>query len=645
MSGIAGIIHFDGKPIEPGLIEKITGAMNYRVPDGINHWVKNSAALGQCMLRTTPESLEEKQPLVTEDESLVLVLDGRVDNWEELRHELLGRGAVLRDRSDAELVLRAYEIWGEESLNWIIGEFVFFIWDDRERALFGARDAAGTRHFYYYATNSWFAFSSEIRGLLSLQAVNAQLNESRLMDYFVVQFDRDDEVGTFYKGINRLPAGHAMKIGPRGMRTWRYWRPDTLEPLNFKNISDCSDAFLEQLRTAVKCRLRSIKPIGAMLSGGLDSSSIVGLVSKEFKSELNWPLETYSLAGNKKDKCVDRRYINYILESNYFIENKIIVPDESRVEYKEIISKINELDQPFTIAGGLVDSLICKRAKESDCNVILDGMAGDLLFFGLQRSLYHVVKEKEYSKIFSVLRAYDRHGVNNGIRSAVRFLLHSATPEALLKIYRRSNLQRHRDIFLPNQDGWDLSGVLRREVARPYCSMRYHNRRAFSEQYLQGDCRRAHAGVFMSGAISFPHEVNSQIALSMGVEPRSPFSDRRMIEFSVRMPLEAKIASFWYKKTLRNSMLGVLPDAVCWRDDLGGHPGWRFYNALGQAMERSTQDLWRYPHIRDTLTRWVDPASLLSYWKEYANVPNVTGRFRLLLLSILTAWISGRELK
>ncbi len=114
MSGIAGIIHFDGTPVEVGLVEKMMAAMPYRGPDGIHHWVKGSVAMGQCMLHTTPESLEEKQPLTNEDESLVLVMDGRVDNWEELRKELLGRGVVLRNRSDAELVMLSYETWGED---------------------------------------------------------------------------------------------------------------------------------------------------------------------------------------------------------------------------------------------------------------------------------------------------------------------------------------------------------------------------------------------------------------------------------------------------------------------------------------------------------------------------------------------------
>ena len=113
MSGIAGIIHFDGAPAEPGQIEDMTSAMAYRGPDGINHWAKGSVALGQCMLRTTPESLEETQPLRNEDDSLVLVMDGRVDNWEELRRELLGRGAVPRTRGDAGLGLRAFEGLGK----------------------------------------------------------------------------------------------------------------------------------------------------------------------------------------------------------------------------------------------------------------------------------------------------------------------------------------------------------------------------------------------------------------------------------------------------------------------------------------------------------------------------------------------------
>ena len=160
MSGIAGIIHFDGAPVEPGQVEKMTSAMAYRGPDGINHWIKGSVALGQCLLRTTPESLEETQPLTNEDESLVLVLDGRVDNWEELRSELLGSGAALRNRSDAELVLRAYQTWGPDCLRHIEGDFALVIWDARRRAAFCARDRMGNKPFHYHWSGCSLVFAS-----------------------------------------------------------------------------------------------------------------------------------------------------------------------------------------------------------------------------------------------------------------------------------------------------------------------------------------------------------------------------------------------------------------------------------------------------------------------------------------------------
>ena len=164
MSGIAGIIHFDGRPVAPGEVEAMTAAMHYRGPDGINHWRKGSVALGQCMLRTTPESLEENQPLTNENESLVLVMDGWVDNWEELRCDLLGQGAVLRTRSDAELVLRAYEVWGKDCLPHIDGDFALVLWDAPHRKVFCARDRMGSKPFLCRASHKTSAKSPSMWG-------------------------------------------------------------------------------------------------------------------------------------------------------------------------------------------------------------------------------------------------------------------------------------------------------------------------------------------------------------------------------------------------------------------------------------------------------------------------------------------------
>lgn len=578
MSGIAGIIHFDGKPVEPGLIEKMTRAMAHRGPDGINHWAKGSVALGQCMLRTTPESLEEHQPLTNEDESLVLVMDGRVDNWEELRRELLGRGAVLRDRSDTELVLRAYEVWGEECPDRIIGEFAFFIWDARQRRLFGARDAAGTRHFYYHVGSDWFGFASEIKGLLALGRIDPRLNESRLLDYLVVEFDRDDEIGTFYQGIDRMPAGHAMLAMEQGARTWRYWDPGNLPVNNFSSLDECAEGFLEQLRIAVKCRLRSIGPVGSMLSGGLDSSSIVGLISKEFRDQLKQPLKTFSLIREDRENCSDWLSIREVLKEDSWIQPTIITSNITSNFCDFYLDSIQDFNEPFEFTKGFTDSLVFEAARQNGCRIILDGMAGDLLFYNPVRSLDYIFQRKMFWWIPMIILVYHRHGIENGLRAILWKSMREAAPERALLFYRK--LRNRRKFIggkLKNEVPGDLLMLLHRETARCYLITKYSKRKQAENYVKHENDQKIHAQDFKTGSLSFAHEISGQIALSQGLEPRSPYSDRRMIEFAIQMPLEAKLSMPWYKHLLRKSMINVLPEDVRWRRQLGGASWMEFF--------------------------------------------------------------------
>lgn len=221
MSGIAGIIHFDGRPVEPGQVEAMTAAMHYRGPDGINHWRRGHVALGQCMLRTTPESLEETQPLTNEDQSLVLVMDGRVDNWEELRRELLGKGAVLRTRADAELVLRAYEVWGRDCLSHIEGDFALVIWDARKQEAFCARDRVGNKPFHYHWSGDTLVFSSEVHPILDLPWVARQFNKGLMAECLGAEWLSREE--TFWQGVLRLIQAFRMTVSSSGPRLDEYW--------------------------------------------------------------------------------------------------------------------------------------------------------------------------------------------------------------------------------------------------------------------------------------------------------------------------------------------------------------------------------------------------------------------------------------
>ena len=635
MSGIAGIIHFDGAPIAPGQVEQMTAAMAYRGPDGINHWAKGQVALGQCMLRTTPESLEETQPLRNEDESLVLVMDGRVDNWEELRRELLGRGATLRTRADTELVLRAYEVWGESCPDRIIGEFVFFIWDFRQRRLFGARDAAGTRHFYYLSRNNRFAFASEIKGLLALDWIDPRLNESRLLDYLVPEFDRDDEVGTFYQDIYRMPAGHAMSISERGAKIWRYWEPGNLTANHFSSMEECAEAFLEQLRIAVRCRLRSIGPVGAMLSGGLDSSAIVGLIRKEFRGELQQPLKTLSLIRDDQENCLDWKYIQEMLKDGW-IDPTVITSDISSEVYRHFLDGIKNLDEPFALSHGYTNSIVFEAASKNGCRVVLDGMAGDLLFYNPDRSIKSVLGKNMCSKIPAFLDAYRWHGIENGFQSGVWRIMKAAAPESLRDVYRKL-----RD-KLGNQSK-NPSNMLHPETAMRFLAVKDIHRKHAKHDLTPSNDQFSHSKNFTRGALSFAHETYGQIALSQGVEPRSPFSDRRVIEFAIQMPLEAKLFAPNYKHLLRSSMVGVLPDSVRLRRDIGNHPGWKFHEKLLYAIAHHAPDVWDIPRITEILSQWVDAGNLDEAWKRYESKANWSSGCNLYILAVLSTWLNDKK--
>ena len=630
MSGIAGIIRFDGAPIEPGSIEKMTTAMVQRGPDGIHHWHKGQVALGQCMFRTTLESMDECQPLANEDTSIVLVMDGRVDNGDDLRHELLGRGAVLRDRTDAELVLRAYEVWGAQCPDRIIGELTFFVWDERRRSLFGARDAAGTRHFYYHVGRSWFGFASGIKGLLATGLIAAHLNESRLLDYLVMAYDRDDEIGTFYQDIVRLPAGHAIEVSAKGVRIWRYWQPGNLPVNKFASQQECAEAFLDQMRVAVKCRLRSNGPVGAMLSGGLDSSSIVGLIRKELRGELQQPLKTISLIREDRENCKDWQHIQEMLKEGW-IDPVILSSEVAGFGSKVWLDNIAKVDEPFALSHGLTYAMVYEAGEQQGCRVVLDGMAGDLLFYGVDRSLDTILRGKMLARLPDVFAAYGQHDFKHCTRFVAIRSLAAVAPPSLRKVYRR--LRERRRVL---QDDLEL---LRREKVVPWLAEKHRQAHREEAEMKHDNDQTAHARCFTSGLLSFAHEVYGQLAFASGVEPRSPLSDRRMMEFAIQMPVAAKFGVPWYKNLLREATAGVLPESVCRRRDVGNHPGWRFYERMISATAESWPGIWNPDYVSDRLHPWVDRERLVRQWAAYERGRVFEKSYSIFIMSVLARWI------
>src|SRR5881296_79829 len=223
MSAIVGIYFLDGRVVDGAALQSMVEQLAHRGPDGSGVWSEKEVGLGHRMLWTTPESLLEKFPLVNAAGDLVLTADARIDNRDELLAALGLESPPIQGISDGQLILRAYERWGERCPDRLLGDFAFAVWDRREQVLFCARDHFGVKPFYYYRADRLFAFASEIKALLCLPEAPRRLNEVRVADYLDGGLLLGDKAGTFYQDILRLPPGHSLTIGPDRVQLRAYW--------------------------------------------------------------------------------------------------------------------------------------------------------------------------------------------------------------------------------------------------------------------------------------------------------------------------------------------------------------------------------------------------------------------------------------
>jgi len=291
MSAVVGMFHLDRRPVEQADLERMQATVAHRGPDAQGTWSEGCAGLGHRMLWTTPESKREKLPLASDRGKLVLTADARVDNRDELA-AALGLSRPLAEITDGELILAAYERWGERCPEYLQGDFAFGIWDRRKQVLFCARDRFGVKPLYFYSSTKTVAFSSEIKALLSVPDVPCRLNEVSVAYYLTSMFE--DTASTFYLDIQRLPPAHSLTVSLQGTRLRCYWTLDPSRELRLGSDDEYAEGFRETFMEAVRCRLRSAYPVGSLLSGGLDSSAVTCVARNLLAQDENGHLATFS---------------------------------------------------------------------------------------------------------------------------------------------------------------------------------------------------------------------------------------------------------------------------------------------------------------------------------------------------------------
>ncbi|HMH55534.1 MAG TPA: asparagine synthase (glutamine-hydrolyzing), partial [Gemmatimonadales bacterium] len=271
MCGIAAVIRFDGQAVETSVIERMAASLVHRGPDEGRVVVTGSVGLGFRRLSILDLSSAASQPMTSDDGGIVLLFNGEIFNYVELREELSGRGHRFRSTGDTEVLLRAYEEWGRECLPRLNGMWAFLIYDRRRRTLFGARDRFGVKPLYRYRRGSQLLVASEIKAIRASGAYTVDVDWERAAN-FLHHGRLDDGPGTFYAEISQVPAGTAFEVDAEGQNSdWRYW---SLDDLLEQEIGDPVERFQDLFEDSVRLRLRSDVPVGVSLSGGLDSSSI-----------------------------------------------------------------------------------------------------------------------------------------------------------------------------------------------------------------------------------------------------------------------------------------------------------------------------------------------------------------------------------
>lgn len=501
------------------------------------------------MFHTTPESFLAKMPLSDETGSLCLTLDGRIDNRDELKSDLLSRGFWLRTDADAEFVLRAYECWGEDCAARLVGDFAFAIWDERRRRLFCARDFIGIKPFYYFYDQRVFLFSSELHSLFEFAETPRRPNEGMIGEYLAVNIRSRDE--TLFEGIKRLPPAHSVTVETGKLNLRRYWDVDPAKRIRYRRDEEYGEHFLRLFREAVKCRLRVHGGTAADLSGGLDSSSIVSVAQSLIQSGevAEDGFETFSRVFPGEDYD-ESEYVRAVVEK-WNVVSTLVLPQP--METNRFVEHARRYkDFPGYPNGSIVEP-ISDLARQKGCRVNLNGVGGDDVFTIAEQHYSVALRQGRFLKAWQDLRLAVEGMVVSPIPPARLYLR-----AAFRKLFgnRRATIEAQNGEAWPDWPDW-INPVFARRIG-----LADRLRRKISEQQFADADQESLYDVLFDPWILHNLEVDERASAFYGLEQRQPFRDRRIVEFCCAVPAEQRERNCLTRIALRTAMRGLLPEKI-----------------------------------------------------------------------------------
>lgn len=517
MCGICGVLNFDGAPVAADVLSAMTDAMAHRGPDGEGQFVEANLGIGHRRLAIIDLTEAAAQPMATPGGRFVISYNGEVYNFRELRRDLEAVGRVFASKSDTEVVLAAFAEWGVGALNRFNGMFAFAIWDNKSRELLLARDRYGIKPLHYTRIGNTFLFASEIKAFLAHPAFRAQLDPEALVEYFTFQNLLTDH--SLFKGVRMLPAGCTLRVGRAMGEVERYWDFAFAEPGEAGSEADYLEELDHVFRAAVDRQLVSDVPIGAYLSGGIDSGSITAIAAQRFPNLRSFTVGFDLSSASGLELGFDEREAAERLSYLYQTEHYQMVLKAGDME-RCMERLVWHLEEPRV--GQCYPNFYAAQLAGKFGKVVLSGAGGDEMFAGYPWRYYRALHNDNFEDYVGKYYAYWQ-----------RLIPNRQVREIFAPIWSEVEGVRPRDIF------GNVFDSHASELTQPED---YINHSLYFE-----------AKTFLHGLLV----VEDKMSMAHGLETRVPFLDNDLVDLAMRIPVGLKLGNLEETPTLNENQPGL----------------------------------------------------------------------------------------
>ncbi|QIL02425.1 asparagine synthase (glutamine-hydrolyzing) [Sphingomonas sinipercae] len=505
MCGIAGLIHLDGAPVSPAVLQRMTDAIAHRGPDGEGHWIEGNVGIGHRRLAIIDLSPAGHQPMVTADHRYVLTYNGEIYNFRELKAELEAKGYWFRSRTDSEVLLYALAEWGAKALDRLNGMFAFALWDRKDRTLLVARDRYGIKPFYYTQQGNRFAFGSEQKAILAAGGPKPGVDKEALLEYFTFQNIFTDR--TLLEGVKLLPAGHFaildLAIADPKLEPQQYWDFDFREPERPLPDQEYREELRRLFQQAVNRQLITDVELGSYLSGGMDSGSITAVAATSFPYLKTFTCGFDLSSASGIEVGFDERSRAEAMSYRFKTEHYEMVLKAGDME-RCMPQLARHLEEPRV--GQSYPNYYAAKLASKFVKVVLSGAGGDELFGGYPWRYYRAVVNDGFDDYVEKYYGFWQRLVSNTELKAMFAPLMGDVGHVMTRDIFRGVFKHHEDQLNSPED--------------------------YINHSLYFECK-----TFLHGLLV----VEDKLSMAHSLETRVPFLDNDLVDFAMKVPVHLKL--------------------------------------------------------------------------------------------------------